>query len=129
MTTLPELIKNLAAAKAIELAANAARLEIEQQIIGHPDVWTAVKLEGTTSFKALGLSITTGFSRSWEQASLLELQRSIKEEFFPFKTELKEDRNASKVLEERFPELWQQLSSALTLKPKKPTLTLKGESA
>jgi hypothetical protein len=123
--TLPELINQLTEAKAAEAEANANRLTLETEILNHPDVAKKLKLEGTTSFKGTGLSIATGFTRSWDAEKLWELSVGIKEEFFPFKQSLTEDRKAAKEIEADYPELWAQLSSALTLKPKKPSLTLK----
>lgn len=122
---LPELINQLMIAKAAESAANANRLTLETEILNHPDVAKKLKLEGTTSFKGTGLSIATGFTRSWDGEKLLDMSVGIREEFFPFKQSLTEDRKAAKEIEAEYPDLWVQLSSALTLKPKKPSFTLK----
>lgn len=123
--TLPELIIQLTEAKAAEAEANANRLSLESTILNHPDVIKKLKTEGTTNFKDQGLSIATGFTRSWDSEKLWELSMGIKEEFFPFKQSLTEDRKAAKEIETDYPDLWAQLSSALTLKPKKPSFILK----
>lgn len=123
--TLPELISQLTEAKAAEAEANANRLSLESTILNHPDVIKKLKTEGTTTFKDQGLSIATGFTRNWDSEKLWELSMGIKEEFFPFKQSLTEDRKAAKEIETDYPDLWAQLSSALTLKPKKPSFILK----
>ncbi len=122
---LSELIQQLGEAKAAETVANAHRLSLETAILNHPDVAKKLKMEGTTHFKGTGLSITTGFTRSWDTEKLLNLSVSIREEFFPFKQSLTEDRKAAKEIEAEYPDLWSQLASALTLKPKKPSFVLK----
>ena len=123
--TLPELISQLTTAKAAETEANANRLRLEGAILNHPDVIKKLKPEGTTNFKDTGLSITTGFTRSWDAEKLLDLSTGIREDFFPFKSSLTEDRKAAKNIEAEYPELWLQLASALTLKAKKPALSIK----
>ncbi len=125
---LPQLINQLTTAKAIEYEATANRLRLEGAILNHPDVIEKLKPEGTTSFKGTGLSIATGFTRSWDSEKLWELSTGIKEEFFPFKQSLTEDRKAAKNIEAEYPELWLQLASALTLKAKKPALSVKASS-
>ena len=125
MKDLDYLIDQLHQAKSEESSAKEKRMAIENAILKHHEIAPNLKPEGTTSFKALGLSVVTGFTRSWDGQQLETLQSGIKPEFFPFKQELKEDRKASKIIEERFPDLWGKLSKALTLKPKKPSLTLK----
>ena len=123
--TLLELIEQLTEAKATETEANAHRFNIELSILNHPDVINKLKTEGTTTFKESGLSVTTGFTRSWDAEKLLDLSTGIREDFFPFKQVLTEDRKAAKNIEAEYPELWLQLASALTLKAKKPALSIK----
>ncbi len=123
--TLPELIGQLTEAKAAETEANTNRVKLETAILNHPDVIKKLKTEGTTTFKECGLSIATGFTRSWDAKKLLDLSADIREEFFPFKSALTEDRKSSKGIEAEYPDLWLKLASALTLKAKKPALTLK----
>ena len=123
--TLPELIGQLTEAKAAEAEANTNRVKLEATILNHPDVIKKLKTEGTTTFKDTGLSITTGFTRSWDTEKLLDLSANIREDFFPFKLSFAEVRKASKDIESEYPELWTQLASALTLKSKKPALSIK----
>lgn len=122
LPTIEVLAARLTAAKAAETAATEARLAVEAEILAHPAA-REVPDEGTTT---LGdrIKVTTGYTRSWDQAALAELASTIDEAYWPFKTELKEDRKASKVIEERFPELWTLIRMALTLKPRKASFSL-----
>jgi len=122
--TLAELRSQLAQAKADEEAAKKLRLEVEEQILACPEVRSALKDEGTTRFKRVGLKVETGFTRGWDQAQLEALYPQVDPHFWPFKAEWKEDRKASRTYEERFPDLWALLRAALTLKPKKASLSL-----
>ncbi len=120
------LINELDQAKDAEREANEHRLALEKLILTHPEMEGKIKPEGTSTFKEIGLSVTTGFTRTRDQKTLKDLALEIKPEFFPFAPQYKEDRKISKAMEQQFPELWQKLSTALTLKPKKPTVTIKG---
>lgn len=117
---LNEAIDNLAAAKANMNAAKLALADAESAVLDL--VNGSLKDEGTTR---LGdLKVVTGYTRKWDQGKLANLIHDIRAEYFPFRVEYKEDRKASKVLAERFPELWQTLSPALTLTPRKPSITI-----
>lgn len=105
--------------KALEKEANEKRLAIEKQILDLVEC----KPEGSNKFD--NLTITTGFSRDWDQEALSLMSAEILPEYFPFKTEFKEDRKGSKFVEERFPELWDKIKTALTTKPKKPSFAIK----
>lgn len=115
--TIEQLITEWKSAKNDENEAKDRRLTIEQLILEQADI----KSEGTT--KVGSLSISTGNTRDWDQAVLTELSVQVKPEYWPFKSEFKEDRKASKVIEERFPDLWKTINTALLLKPKKPTFS------
>lgn len=119
--TLEQLKTALNEAKRNEALAREVRIQIEGAILSHPDV--VLKEEGTVSVD--GLSISTGYTRTWDQAKLSELIQKIHPNFWPFKTEFKEVRALSKQIEQTTPDLWNELSHALTLKPKKPTVTIK----
>lgn len=126
-TPLDQLVEELNQAKADEEAAKAARLRLEERVLAHPDIAAQLKEEGTTSCTTAAgkLSVTTGFTRAWDQAELDRLAKMVSPEFWPFKAEWKEDRKASRTFEERWPDLWAELRQALTLKPRKPTVTVK----
>lgn len=118
---LDYLISEWKDAKATESLANQVRLKIEARILAHPDC--QVRPEGTTKFG--NLSITTGTTREWDQEQLDELRATIRGEYWPFIRTWREDRKASKVMEDRFPDLWMKINQALTLKPKKPSFSVK----
>ena len=117
---LTELTQKLTLAKASENAAKAARLEIEALILVEVG---DLKPEGTTHIE--NLKLVTGFTRSWSQEKLAEVSQNIKAEFFPFSQIFKEDTKACKAIQSANPDLWDQFSGALTLKPKKTTITVK----
>lgn len=118
-TYLDELIIDWKEAKAQEKAANAWRLEVEDKINEHFGIQTAGML------KLDGITVSYGLDRKWDQAKLAELKQGIKHEYWPFKIEWKEDKKASDTIAERFPELWKEIQTALTTKPKKPSFTIK----
>ena len=118
-TYLDELIMAWKEAKAQEKAANAMRIEVENKINEHFGIQTAGML------KLDGITVSYGLDRKWDQAKLTELKQGIKHEYWPFKIEWKEDKKASDTIAERFPELWNEIQTALTTKPKKPSFTIK----
>ena len=119
--TLSDLTHQWKQYKDTEDQAKKARLDTEKLIQSHPDSHLAD--EGIVHLDSL--QVSTGYTRTWDQKQLKEMQRVISDEYFPFKTELKEDRKISKTIEERFPDLWNTIRSALSLKPKKPAFTWK----
>lgn len=121
--TLEWLHEQLRQAKADEASMREIRLQVEQAILTHPDVAPNLKAEGTC--KIGGFSIATGYTRDWDQAQLKELRSRIRDEFWPFLTEFKENRKVTRLIEEKMPEFWQELRAALTLRPKKPAVTIK----
>lgn len=122
MPTLDALADRLAAARAAEAEATQARLAIEAEIMAHPAA-RDVPIEGTTRLGER-IKVTTGVTRKWKQETLANLAHSIEPAYFPFKAEYKEDRKAARVIEERFPDLWERLRHALTVTPRKPTVAL-----
>lgn len=124
-STLARLIDDLRRAKADEHAAKLARLEAEDALLAHPTIARELVDEGTVTVG--DVKVTTKLSRSWDQSALAAIQSRIDPAYWPFKTEFKEDRRASRVFEERFGLLWAELRQALTLKPAKPAVALVGE--
>ena len=112
---LEDLIAAWRGCKASERQYQQDRLAIEERICSLVEL----KQEGTN--RVGDLTITTGLTRSWDQAKLAEVASRVTGEYFPFKVEYKEDRKFSKSVEERFPDLWREIQPALTLKPKKPS--------
>lgn len=125
LPTLAYLAGKLAAAKREEAAARTARIAVEEEILAHPAIKLQLRDEGTVT--AEGVKVTTKLARSWDQEMLAELAKTFDPAWFPFRAEWKEDRRASRVLEERFPDLARELGQALTLKPAKPAVSLASE--
>lgn len=121
--TLEALREQLREAKAAEAEATLQRIAIEEAILAHPRVESELSDEGTVTIDGV-IKVTTGYSRKWDHAQLATLAAGIDPAYWPFKVEHKEDRKASRVLEERFPDLWAQLRQALTLTPRKPTVSV-----
>lgn len=122
---LARLVDDLRRAKANAHAAKLAVLEAEDALLAHPAIARELKDEGTITVG--DVKVTTKLTRSWNQKALAEISERIDPAWFPFKTEFKEDRKASRVVEERFPDLWHEVRAALTLKPAKPSVALVGE--
>lgn len=108
-------------AKQGEQRAVAYRLKIEKEIESR------VKLpdEGTTKIESL--TITTGFDRKWDNDGLMLFREGFPDELWPFKVKWAEERRGTRWLEENSPDLWDQISPALTIKSKKPAYAWKGE--
>lgn len=126
MNNLPpisELVSDLEHLKDAEDNARLNRIRKEQQILDHPEVASVIKDEGSVTVDRLG--ITTGYTRKWDQKALERLEREVAGDYWPFKTEFKEERAHTRRIEENNPDLWAQLREALTLNPKKPGLTIK----
>jgi hypothetical protein len=121
--TLEELKIKLGAAKAAEAACKDFRVEVESQIINHPDVADKLKAEGAVTVE--GVTITCGYTRKWDQDKLAALNAYIKDDFFPFRREYVEDRKATRECETQYPELWEKIRDALTLGEKKPSVSIK----
>lgn len=120
--TLEQLCDELAAAKAAEAKAKQHREAIEHAIVTHADVAPGLRDEGTHHVGRV--KVVTGLTRKWDQPKLVALASEIDETFWPFKVEWKEDRRAMRVFEERFPELANKIGKALTLTPRKPTVSV-----
>lgn len=116
--TLDALKKSWLKAKADEREANERRVAIEKRMLSM--LGSLVPQEGT--FNQDGLTISTGYTRKWDQAKLTTLAVCIDQSYWPFSHEWKEDRKASRVFETRFPDLWKHVASALTLTPAKPAV-------
>lgn len=122
MTDLTTLTDQLRQAKAAEAQASAARLAVERQILEHPDVAGAMTDDGTTKVGAI--KVTTRLTRSWDAEALDAISAEVNEQFWPFKSKWAEDRRHSRVIEEKHPDLWEKLRSALTVKPGKPSVSI-----
>jgi hypothetical protein len=120
---LTELTQAWAEAKSEELEAKNARLAIEEEIIGLQEVAANMTSKGTHNFGPL--KIVTDFTRLWDQEKLRQAQQSIPETFWPFASEFKEIGKGTRFLEQQNPELWMHVAKALTLKPRKPSFSVK----
>ena len=118
--TLDSLKAGWRKAKAEEESAREQRVAIERRMVVL--LGDLVPAEGT--FHQDGLSISTGYTRKWDQKLLTQMAGAIDEAYWPFRSEWKEDRKASRTFEERFPDLWKHISAALTLTEKKPSVSV-----
>ncbi|MGI9304937.1 MAG: hypothetical protein ACR2RB_19865 [Gammaproteobacteria bacterium] len=127
--SLDGLIGEYLRVKADEQRARGQRLELEEEILEHEETMAALAHASTAHLPIIGtptqLTIRTGLSRKWDQAQLTHAAKTIEPQYWPFKTEWKEDRAAARLIEERWPDLWAELlAPALTLTPKKPAFTV-----
>lgn len=80
--------------------------------------------KGTNTFG--DVKIVTGYNDSWDQDMLAEIHSTLdRPEIFPFKSEFKLDRKRYDALETFDGALYKRINSALTLKPKKPSFSIK----
>jgi hypothetical protein len=108
-------------AKRDEAAANARRVEIEQQILKlHP-----AKEEGSESMPlANGMKLkTTGkLTYKADVDRLLELTAAWPEK--PIKTKVEADESLLKAIRHDRPDLWRQIAPAITVKPAKTYIVI-----
>lgn len=117
--TLNELMAAWNMARAAEKQFQEDRLSCEEQIL------EIVGTQTCGSQKLGSMTISYGIDRKWDQAKLTELSQTVKAEYWPFRIEWKEDKKASDIIAERFPALWDEIQTALTTKPKKPSFSIK----
>lgn len=116
--------------KDLESLANTGRLKIERAICEL--VGKDLKEKGVNHLPE-NLDITTGMDEKWDDTLVNEIylkwqDKAIELPFFPFKSEWKPDSKKIAVLKELMPAVFiKTFSSALTIKPKKPSFSLKKE--
>lgn len=116
-----ELAKKWIELKTQEDALKKARLEIENAILDHAVI---EKNAGANNFENM-LTITTGYSRSWDQKELKALKDNGLDPF-PFKVEYKENRTLTKGLEAMAKSFWEKhYEPLLTVKPKKASFKVR----
>lgn len=128
---LAQAARELAAAKAAEQAANAARLEAEERVLL---LVGELPPEGTTKHEAgdLVVKVQTSIRRTVDQAALEQVAHLIPEAIgkrvLRWKPEL--DTRELRYIQSNEPEIYANLSRAITAKPAKPTVSVesvKGE--
>lgn len=118
-----ELIDQWKYAKEQEVLWNQKRIEIESQI--YEQHRASIPEKGTYTTDD-GMKITTGFSEEWDQAKVNEAYQAWPEGIkFPFSGTWKPDGKAISYLRDNVPGAYELLRSALTLKPKKPSFSVK----
>jgi hypothetical protein len=119
-----ELIYKYRSAKN-DLAEAKARL-LEAEIALYQFYKNEIPEEG--SFKVEDLTIKTGFYQKWNQEALTKVEYSYpRKEKFPFSLEFKPDNRAISYIKDHRPDLYVMIEQALSLTPKKPSFSLKGE--
>jgi len=120
-----ELAAKLIEAKEVESAARAHRLEVEQEII---EV-VGVKDEGSTTIKNDYFAVTTTgkVTRSLDVDRLVAIKdripKPIMDKLVKIKPQL--DTRSLRYIESNEPDIYQIFSQALTIKPAKPSVTIK----
>lgn len=110
-------------AKQQEALWNAKRIEIESKLYEHhqgelPDKGTFTTGEG--------MKITTGFTEEWSQEELSRAYEQWPEGVkFPFSGTWKPDGKAISYLRDNAPAMYALIQPALTLKPKKPSFSVR----
>lgn len=117
------LIEQWKHAKEQENLWNQKRIEIESQL--YEQHCASIPEKGTFTTPE-GMKITTGYSEEWSQdqltAAYQQWPQNIK---FPFIGVWKADGKAISYLRDNAPEAYAIIQAALTLKPKKPSFSVK----
>ncbi len=117
------LTKEWKQAKAAEEQAKNVRIAIESQI--YEQVQKELPEKGTKSFDT-GLKITTGFTESWDQEVLNRAYQAWPATHkFPFHGVWEADGKAVTYIRENQPELYALIREGLTLRPRKPSFSVK----
>lgn len=102
---------------------NAKRIEVEIKL--YEQHQTNLPDKGTYTTDE-GMKITTGFTEEWDQSVLSHAYQQWPADIkFPFAGVWKPDGKAISYLRENAPSAYALLQPALTLKPKKPSFTIK----
>lgn len=121
---MQHLITQWTVQKATLKAAQEALLDTELKL--YELTKDKLRDKGVTHFEG-GLDITTGFTESWDDAALAEaLTLWPATAPMPFTPTWKPDGKALAVVRAQFPDLYKRLEKALTVKPRKPSFTVKG---
>lgn len=115
--TLDQLVEQWIAAKRDEDAANARRVQVEQQICE----LQPPKEEGATTVEVGGykLTVTGKLTYKADMKKLQELAQRLPEELRTLKTETKLDETGAKYLRANEPALWAVIAPAITVAPAK----------
>ena len=119
-----ELAIKLIAAKKEEAEANAKRVAIESQIIE----LLGVKEEGSQTHdleNGLKVTITGKLTYSTDINKLIDLSQKLPENLRPIKVETKADDTGLKYLRREVPEAWKIIAPAVSIKPAKPSVSIK----
>lgn len=118
-----ELIDQWKHAKQQENLWNQKRVEIESQI--YEQHQASIPDKGTYTTPE-GMKIATGFAEDWDHAKLNTAYEQWPANLkFPFNGVWKPNSKAISYLRDNAPEAYELLRPALTLKPKKPSFSLK----
>jgi hypothetical protein len=101
----------------------------EQQLVIESEIYQLVEKQlpekGTHTLDT-GMKIVTGHSEEWDQPILsLAYEKWAAPVPFPFTGVWKPDGKAIAYLREKWPETYEKIRPALTLKPKKPSFSVK----
>lgn len=118
-----QLAQKLERAKEAEEAAKQARILVEAEIYEAALEQGPIPDKGTTHHGRL--TISTGFTESWDQDLLADLAGELPPEHFPFKPKFACNKRALTVLAEQHPQVYRRIFAALTTKPKKPSFSVK----
>lgn len=106
-----------------EADANARRIAIESRIY---ELTAADLPEKGTHTLPTGMKIATGFTEEWSQEQLYTAYKNWTASVpFPFIGVWKPDGKAIGYLRDNAPDLYKLIQPALTLKPKKPSFSVK----
>jgi len=118
MSTIQELAATWLQAKADEAAANARRLEAEEQILkllpAKEEGKTTTPISNTTR-----ISTTGKLSFKADVDALQALTISWPEAMRPLKTKIEQDEPVLRQIRVERPDLWRHIASAITVKPAK----------
>lgn len=122
--TTEQIAQQLIAAKAQENEANKRRVELEQILIDR----LGAKPEGAQTHdlaNGLKVTITGKMTYKADMPTLLAICETLPPALRPVKTEVKLDETGAKYLRNNEPEVWSQLSAAITIAPAKTAVTIK----
>lgn len=123
MTDLKTLTDQWIEAKKQEQYYTNQRFNIELSI--YELTHDQLKETGTTTLET-GMKVTTGYSEAWDNAQVRDLIAQWPYDVkFPFEQTWKPDGKAISYLRDNVPALYRMLQPALTIRPRKPSFSIK----
>ena len=108
-----------------EVERQMLRRQVETELLERNEILDGY--QGTTHLSQV--KISSGVTKTYDQAGLAQLSEVMPAALFPFKVEYKPDTKGIKYLQEHHPDQWARIAPLITEKPKKAQFQIKPQEA